>query len=164
MTKLFPIEQILTILAANPSRIAEATNGLTPVQQRTSPAQDEWSVNHVLAHLRACSDVWGGHILKILNEDSPTLIGVNPRTWMKKTNYLELDFPHSFQAFSGQRAELLAVLEKIQPEDWNRTAKVQAWGQIYAQTVHRYADGLARHERSHVRQIEQTAAAVRKVV
>lgn len=164
MSKFFPIEQILVILAGNPSRIAEITAGLSPAQLRTPPEVNEWSVNDILAHLRACSDVWGGQIFKILSEDTPTLIGINPRTWIKETNYLEMDFHPSFQAFSSQRAELLAVLEKIQLEDWNRTARVQAWGQIYTQKVHRYADGLARHERTHVRQIEQTAATIRKMV
>lgn len=148
-------------MTENPPRISEITAGLSPVQLRTPPADDEWSINEILAHLRACADVWGGHIQSILAEDDPTLIGIDPRTWMKKTNYLELDFHDSFQVFTGQREELLAVLENILPDDWNRAARVQAWGQVYTKILLGYADGLARHERSHVRQIEQTANAVR---
>lgn len=159
--KYFSIEKILTILKDDPVRIAETTAGLTPVRLRTPPAENQWSVNEILAHLRACSDVWGGHILHILAEDTPTLIGVNPRTWIKKTNYLALDFATSFQAFTRQRYELLDVLRMLQPEDWNRAASVQAWGQVYTKTLLGYADGLARHERTHVRQIEVTASAVR---
>ena len=53
------IKQILTILTETPSRIADLTDGLTAVQLRTPPGQDEWSVNDVLAHLRSCADVWG---------------------------------------------------------------------------------------------------------
>lgn len=159
--KYFPIPKILTILADDPVRIAETTTGLTPAQLRTSPTENEWSVNEILAHLRACSDVWGGHILRILAEDTPTLIGVNPRTWMKKTNYLELDFAASFQAFTRQRFELLVVLRVLQPDDWNRASSVQAWGQVYAKTLLGYADGLARHERTHVRQIVAAANAAR---
>ncbi len=160
--KFFPVEKILTILSEDPARIAETTNGLTETQLRTPPADNEWSINAILAHLRACSDVWGGHIQLILVEDTPTLIGVNPRTWMKKTNYLELDFASSFKAFTRQREELLALLTKIQPADWNRAARVQAWGQVNTKTLLGYADGLARHEKSHVRQIEATSAEVRK--
>jgi len=159
--KLFPIEQILSILAENPARIASLTADLSPAQLHTPPAPDEWSANDVLAHLRACGDVWGGHIKAILAEDTPTLKGINPRTWIKKTNYLELDFRSSFQSFTRQRADLLAVLELLPIESWSRAAKVMAWGQVNVPTVIHYADGLARHERSHVKQIASIAAALR---
>ena len=74
-----PIEQVLTMLAAAPSHIAELTGRLTPKQLRTAPAADEWSANDVLAHLRACADVWGGCIMRLLAEDRPTFKAINPR-------------------------------------------------------------------------------------
>ena len=83
------IEQILTILAETPPRIVALTTDLTPTQLHTSPNPDEWSANDVLAHLRSCADVWGDCIAVILSEDTPTIRAVNPRTWIKKTNYLE---------------------------------------------------------------------------
>ena len=72
-------EQILTMLAETPPRIAALTAGLAPVQLRTKPS-DEWSANDVLAHLRACADMWGNCIVAILTQDTPTLRAVNPRT------------------------------------------------------------------------------------
>src|SRR5215213_6652471 len=74
------IEQVLTLLAETSPRIAALTAGLAPAQLQTSPNDDEWSANEVLAHLRACSDVWGGCIAAIIAEERPTLRAVNPRT------------------------------------------------------------------------------------
>ena len=99
------IEQVLTLLAETPPRIAALTAGLAPAQLYTPPNHDGWSVNDVLAHLRACADVWGNCIVAMIAEDTPTLRAVNPRTWIKKTDYLELEFRPSLRSFATQRAD-----------------------------------------------------------
>ncbi len=148
-------EQILTMLAETPPRIAALTTGLQPDQLQTSPNHDEWSARDVLAHLRACADMWGSCIVAMLAEDRPTLRAVNPTTWIKKTDYLEQDFQPSLQAFTTQRAELLAVLEPLPPDGWSRAATVTGAGRVLERTVLFYAQWLALHERPHVKQIER---------
>ena len=148
-------EQILTMLAETPPRIAALTAGLQPDQLQTSPNDDEWSARDVLAHLRACADMWGICIVAMLAGDRPTIKAVNPTTWIKKTDYLEQDFQPSLQAFTTQRAELLAVLQPLPPEGWSRAATVTGAGRVLERTVLFYAEWLARHERPHVKQIER---------
>jgi hypothetical protein len=149
------IEQILTLLAEAPPRIATLTNGLAPAQLQTAPSHDEWSANDVLAHLRSCADVWGSCIVTMLAEDEPTIRAVNPRTWIKKTDYRELEFWPSLRAFTTQRADLLAILEPLPHESWSRAATVTGAGKVLERTVLTYAQGLARHERPHIKQIER---------
>jgi hypothetical protein len=153
---LLAVDQILTRLAEGPKRIAAATAAMTPQQLRTPPGANDWSVNHILAHLRACGDVWGGSIIRILNEDHPAWRAMNPRTWMKQTDYPSLEFAPSYEAYAAQRAELLAVLQRLPPEGWGRTATVTGMiGDVYERSVHFYADSLPRHERAHLRQVER---------
>lgn len=83
----FTIEQVLTMLAETPPRIAALTAGLVSDQLHASPNPGEWSANAVLANLRACADVWGSCIVTIIAQDRPTLRAVDPRTWIKKTDY-----------------------------------------------------------------------------
>jgi hypothetical protein len=78
----------------------------------------------MLAHMRACADMWGKCIVEILSEGGSTIMAVNPTTWIKKTNYLEQEFQPSLQAFTAQRAELLAGLKSLAPEAWSRMATV----------------------------------------
>jgi hypothetical protein len=156
-----PIEQILTMLAGAPPRLAALTANLAPAQLRTPPAPDEWSANDVLAHLRSCTDVWGDCIAKMLAEDRPTIRAVNPRTWIKSTNYLEQEFQPSLRAFAAQRAQLLAVLEALPADEWSRAATVTGAGKILERTVHAYAQWLATHERPHVKQIERIVNSLR---
>ena len=154
------IDQTLSLLAATPQRIAAATRGLSPAQLRARPSHDEWSANEVLAHLRACTDARGKPIItKILTEERPTLRAINPRSWIKETNYLDLAFRTSFRAFAKERAELLAVLEPLPRKSWSRAATITGAGAVIERTVLTYAQWLALHERPHVKQIEQIASA-----
>jgi uncharacterized damage-inducible protein DinB len=143
------------MLAATPAHLADLTEGLPPAQLLAPPEPDEWSARDVLAHLRACADMWGKSIVEILGEDRPTIKAVNPTTWIKKTDYLEQDFQPSLQAFTTQRAELLAVLQPLPPEGWSRAATVTGAGKPRERTVYTYAQWLANHERSHIKQIER---------
>jgi hypothetical protein len=147
------VEQVLTLLAEAPPRIAALTAGLAPAQLHTPPNPDEWSANDVLAHLRSCADVWGNYIAVMLAQDRPTIRAVSPRTWIRKTNYLEQEFQPSLHAFTIQRTELLALLEPLAPEDWLRAATLTGAGKALGQTVLSYARGMADHERPHLKQI-----------
>jgi hypothetical protein len=147
------IEQVLTLLPETPRRITALSAGLAPAQLRTGK-QSEWSANDVLAHLRACADMWGGSIVAMIGEDRPTLRAVD-RTWIKKTDYLELEFQPSFRSFATQRAELLGVLEPLPLEGWSRAATVTGAGAVLERTVLLYAQWLARHERSRFKQFER---------
>ena len=146
-------EQNLSLLAATPARLAELTEGLSSAQLLAPPEPGEWSARDVLAHLRACSDMWGKYIMLILNEDHPMFKAVNPTTWIRQTNYHELAFRPSLQAFTTQRADLLAVLEPLPPEAWSRMATVTGAGKPRQRTVRTYAQWLANHEGTHLRQI-----------
>ena len=152
-----PSEQLLAVLAAAPSRLGTVTTGLDQDLLTTS-LDGEWSVNEVLAHLRSCCDVWGDCIRRILAEDAPTIRAVNPTTWIDSTDYRQQDFVRSLRVFSAQRADLLAVLEPLPPEAWWRSATVTGAGAPLTKTVLDYADRLARHERTHVKQVEALVA------
>ena len=153
-------EQILALLREAPPRLATLTAGLEPAQLRSPPDHDGWSANDVLAHLRACADVWGGCIAAILAAEGPTLRAVDPRAWVERTDYRDLAFRPSLRAFAAQRADLLAVLDSLPPDGWARTATVTGAGKPLERTVLSYAQRLARHERSHLRQVERIVAAV----
>jgi len=161
MAKALPIEQFLTMLAEAPPRIAASIAGLTPAQLRAAPGPGEWSANDVLAHLRACADVWGDSTRRILAEELPTIRGISPRTWINSMDYLDLEFQPSFAAYTAQRADLLALLRTVSPEGWSRQATVTGAGKPFLKTALAYAEGIALHERPHLKQIDRIAAALR---
>ena len=152
------IEQVLAALDQQPKTIATLTNRLAPDQFRVLPAQDGWSINDVLAHLRSCADMWGKYIALIVEEDHPRFRAVNPRTWIKRTNYSELAFAVSFRAYAKQRAELVGFLRALPRSAWSRSATVTGAGSPRERTLLDYARWLANHERTHLKQIARLSA------
>ena len=159
-----PIEQTLSMLRSAPARIQEMTAGLSPAQLRARPGPDDWSVVEVLAHLRSCADVWGGCIATILAEDHPTIRAIDPRTWMRDTDYPDLEFQPSFDAFTAQRMDLIATLEQLSNDEWPRKATMTGAGKPIERSLQSFAERLAIHERPHLKQINRTANAFREQV
>ncbi len=150
-----PIEEILTALAESPATIERLTAGLAPALLRTPPAHGEWSANELLAHLRACADVWGDCISVMLNRDEPTIKAVNPRQWIKKVDYPNIEFRGSLEAFTTQRHSLIAQLTSLTATQWERSATVTGAGSPLHKTVHDYAFRMKKHERVHLVQLAQ---------
>ncbi len=152
--ELLSAQDSMALLRENAARLVALAAGVSAERLHRRPNPDEWSPNDVLAHIRACCDVWGGNVARILADDHPTFAGVNPRTWMRKTNYPDRPFAEAFRKFSAQREALLVTLGALAPADWERSATVTS-GFSTERTLRSYASQLARHERTHVRQIER---------
>jgi hypothetical protein len=156
MTKAtLTIEQILDLLTKHPIQIAEYTADLTSDQLHMHPDQSEWSINDILAHLRACSDMWGNAIHTIITQDKPTIKAINPRTWINSTDYPQQEFRASLHVFTQQRTELLADINALPLKSWSRSAIVTGAGKPLKLTIYSYGERLAIHERSHVNQIKR---------
>ncbi len=154
------VDEIMAILPETPRRIAALTDGLSAARLRTSPEPGAWSVNDVLAHLRACHDVLGGNVLRIVAEEAPAWKGMSPRAWIRKTDYPEWEFDPAFEAFKRQRTELLEVLEPLPAEAWSRTATVTGMlGETHQYSGRYYGSWLAAHERVHWKHIAQIVSA-----
>jgi hypothetical protein len=157
-----PIDQgaVIKLLKTTPRHFASSVRGLSDKELSWKPKAESWSVTEVLAHLRACADVWGESIMKILQQDHPTFRHVSPRTWIRKTNYLHLDFEASFPEYRKQRDELLKVLQPLSCEEWLRRANVKAATKLREETVLSYAQRLANHEAGHCAQIDRVLHAL----
>ena len=136
------------------------TADLTEAQLKTSPVPGEWSATAVLAHLRSCAGVWGNSIATILRQEQATLRATSPRQWIKRTNYTEIEFAPSLAAFTTQRDELLRTLDALPEAAWSLSITVTGAGRPVLSTVHSYADRLAQHESTHIKQIARIASAV----
>ena len=149
------IEEVLRSLAATPRAITSLTQGLTTTRLHSRPDKDTWSANEILAHLRACADVWGKSILSMIAQDHPTIRYVSPRTWIRKTTYVDQQFPISLATFKAQRAELLKTLRALRATDWSRGATFTATTSGREGTILSYALRIADHEAQHLAQLQR---------
>ena len=147
-------ESVLRLLADTPRRISSLSRDVEISKLHFRPNPDSWSANDILAHLRACADVWGKSIVEMITRDHPKLRYISPRGWIRKTDYLELEFRGSLKAFTDQRRELLKTLKGLAIKDWSRSATFTATTRGREQTVFNYACRIAEHESKHCDQIE----------
>ncbi len=156
------IQAVLIVLSETPNRIARIARGRSQQQLHRKPEMNAWSAQDIVAHLRACADVWGSSIDRMLTEDHPTIRYVSPRTWIRKTDYLQQSFRYSLRAFSHRRATLVETLNRLDATGWSRRATFTATTLGREATVLSYATRIADHEVRHLSQLRRTIGASRE--
>lgn len=150
----------LTQLAAAPERIQAMVADHDDALLKQKPDKKSWSVNDVLAHIRACADVWGEGIDAMLTQEHPRLDYVHPRTHARQVKYHKLPFSDSFQAFTDHRNDLVARLQSLDDADWSRAATFVKKVTARDDTVYGYVRRIALHEAQHLDQIATIIAVV----
>jgi DinB family protein len=133
-----------------PRRIAAATNGVDEVRLTLRTADEPWSVNDVLAHLRSVADHRMRYMRRMATGKHATLAYVSPRSELKITDYLDRTFAENLAGFTAARTEFLAWLESLPGEAWEHGAIIRG----RPETVATYARYLGEHELVHCDQIE----------
>jgi hypothetical protein len=150
---------VLAVLSETPTQIARIARGRNERELRRKPAADAWSAQEIVAHLRACAEVWGRSIARMLAEPHPTIRYVSPRGWIKKTDYLQQSFSETLRAFSQQRAALVETLSNLEVSAWVRGATFTATTLGREANVLSYATRIADHEVRHLDQLRRTVQA-----
>jgi FMN phosphatase YigB (HAD superfamily) len=133
---------IIATLRATPALLHSLCADLTPEAWVHRPAAGEWSVIEILCHLS-----------KVLQETNPFVAGMDTDAWADARQYIQRDSMQSFHNFVTARLELIAFLESLSPDDWQRQARHAIFGPT---CLHEMAIFAAGHDRLHVRQIHQT--------
>lgn len=102
-------EEIFGILRTSVDRISELAIDALPSELEPAGYAEAWSIPAVVAHLRACNDVLGGAMLRIIREDRPAWRAASPRRWQAKSGYHDLAFAPVFDLFAKSRNELLVA-------------------------------------------------------
>ena len=144
------IERHLAQLAETVPTILNMTSGLSADELSWSSGQKEWSVVAILAHLRACADVWSFSIYTMLTENQPVLPLIDERRWAKNLGYAALSFEVSMSAFTSQRADLLRTLRALDAQQWERTCQIEGRNHSVFSQMRR----MALHEAEHGQQFQ----------
>jgi hypothetical protein len=151
---MFASADLLSRLQAVPERIARATTGWNDRRLRGGAAQDTWSAAQILAHLRASDDIVLYRIYAVLARDNPQLPAFDERQWAEIAGYAQADFEASLRVFALRRAELVDVLRRAAPSDWQRLGTHETSGRF---TLAEAVERLLSHEEEHCAQLEELA-------
>ena len=145
------IERHLAQLADTVPALLNMTSGLGADELSWSPGPKEWSVVEILAHLRACADVWSYSIYAMLTENQPVFPLIDERRWAKTLGYATLSFEVSISTFTSQRADLLRTLAKLDGQQWERTCQIEGRNHSVFSQMRR----MALHEVEHWQQFQE---------
>lgn len=148
-------KQVINLLKQGPLLIRKATDGVQTKQLHVRMDEEPWSINDILIQLRACSDVWGGTIMKMLTEDNPTRRYKSPRSFMKKPKYQDPEFADGLESYVQERKKLMKVLISHNGISWSRPGTYTGTPPHHRnQTVLSLAQHMVNHEQLHLDQIE----------
>jgi len=145
---------IIATLRSTPALLHSLCAGLSPEASVHRQAEHEWSVIEVLCHLTDMdAEVNLPRLRKVLQETNPFVPGMDADAWADARQYIQREGMQSLREFVNTRLELIAFLENLTPEDWQRPARHAIFGPT---CLHEMAIFAAGHDRLHVRQIHQT--------
>lgn len=145
----------LRALSDTPAEMARIVRGCSDAELQRQPAPDAWSAREIVAHLRACAEVWGSSIDRMISEDHPTIRYVSPRGWIRRTDYLEQRCRDSLRELSKARVGLVERLGALDASGWSRRATFTGTTLGRDATVLSYARRIADHEVGHLDQLRR---------
>jgi hypothetical protein len=145
------IGDLLGRLASVPERIARVVSGWTESELRAPPGDGAWSAADILAHVRASDDIVTPRVYMMLVRDDPLLPAYDERRWAQVAGYVNADFRGSLRLFGLRRAELVAVLRRNAPADWDRCGRHEERGRV---SVLEMVTRFVEHEEEHCAQLE----------
>ena len=153
------IRQTLADLLSGPARLARLVNRAPePALDYRDPARPGWTAREVVAHL---ADLefnlhYTARVARILHEDRPQLCAPEPDWRALEHRHAHQDPGVALGAYTMARKHMVAALQALPPEAWNRVGIHPEAG---PRTLLQIAQGFVRHDRKHMERIRELLAA-----
>jgi len=138
-----------------PNEVGALVHGQPDDVLARRPAEDAWSATEIVCHLRDVEEFYLERVRHILTHDEPVLIVLDPDRWAHERQYRRHDVAQAHAAFGVRRRETLAVLDSLDPEQWERAGLHPLRGRL---TVRHLVHGWAKHDRGHLDQLRRAVA------
>ncbi len=144
------VETTLATLQSTPAVFAEIARGLQPDAWTHRPAEGEWNLIEILAHLRDVDrEVNFGRIRSTMRGDNPFLPGANTDPWVQERNYSTEEGTAALMGFTQSRTNLLNLLDGLDEEMLKKPARHAIFGPTNLKELLEF---IATHDRTHIRQ------------
>lgn len=149
-----PPQQVMAALITGPDEVEDTVKGLSEEQMTRPPRPGEWAIRDVLWHLLMAQGVFAARVERMLAEDNPSLEGIAVWTIEGEES---LSARGILVRYRDSRMATVDQLEAMSPDDWWRTARHEEFVQF---TILQQASYFAKHERSHLPQIDAIRQAI----
>lgn len=147
---------LLRYLERQPAEFAALADSLPEGEWHARHVTDGVTLHQIAAHMRDTETLaFWPRIQRILAEESPHLEAFPNHRWtIGQTYHPEEPLRQIIAEFARTRAEALATLKTLNPEDWSRTGFHPPSG---PRTVQWWAERMLNHARDHLEAIRQAS-------
>jgi len=145
------IRQLKEKMTLERENLLSALEGLSDQQASAAAKGEEWSTKQQMSHLCEMEAAYRAWVEKALEEDGASLDGVGGEPVAIPLERAQLHpVPEHIAEMRRQRQKTLAVMERMRPEDYDRTATSAVFGML---TVMQWLRSYYRHDRMHYDQV-----------
>ena len=142
----------LAVQAATAERLERLIEAVPTARLRERPDPEKWSVSEILAHLADGEIVGGFRMRFILGSPGAPIAGFDQDQWVASGHYDKRDPRKSVEQFRVLREANLALLDALDPEQWQHYGVHSERGQESIADIVRMFAG---HDVNHLQQIEK---------
>jgi len=139
--------------AASTATILEVAKNVPLEKWSRRPDGDEWSLTEIACHLRDVEiEVNLPRLQKTLDESNPFISAVESDPWAVARDYRSQSGPAALAAFADARCETIALLDRLSPDEWQRSARHAIFGPTHLRELVALTN---EHDRAHLRQMRE---------
>jgi len=149
-----PAAERMKRLARTGDELAAAIKGRDEAVLASRPDAKNWAAKECVCHLRDTEELFKARFDLIMAMDNPKLSfdPATPDRWAAERQYLRHDVQEALAHFRKRRAESLAFLETLTPEQWKRGATHATRGLM---TIDDFVTLIAWHDDNHLDQLRR---------
>ena len=148
-------KQPLDVQAATATTLNRLIAGVSAERLRTRPTPAQWSVSEILAHLADGEIVGAFRLRLILGSPGAPIVAYDQDRWVTSGHYDKRDPWKSVEQFRVLREANLALLESLEPAQWQHYGVHSERG---PESIEHTVRMFAAHDINHLRQIEAILA------
>jgi hypothetical protein len=142
-------------LERTPDELAAAIAGQPAAAMAKRPDAKNWAPVEVVCHLRDAEEMFGGRFQMFLAMDDVKLLPMDVDRAAVDRQYLRCDAGEAIEAFRRRRAENVAALRALKPEDWTRGGTHPQRGRM---TFEDFLTLMCWHDDNHLDQLRRALA------
>ncbi len=145
------IKELKDKMARERGKLLSILELLSEEEAVKSPQPGEWTIKQQMSHLCEMESAYRAWVEKALAEDGANLDGVQGKPIAIPLGRAHLNaVPEHITEMRAQREKTLAVMERMRPQDYDRTATSAVFGTL---TVMQWLRSYYRHDRMHYDQV-----------
>lgn len=144
--------EVVEALERAPSVIVPLVREVPEHLRKRRPSPGKWSAHEHACHLAAVQPIFLARLALMLEQDHPSIRSYQPEREHAPDALLGLDLEEALDRFRQERAEIVARLRRLQPEEWRRTGEHEEYSHYSVFIMFRH---VVMHDMLHAYRIEE---------